>query len=353
MTELCADNNNNQNCFMNYEIFKALKHNLPKRAHKFFTAAVFRKFPLNSEGAIRGISFHQFVSFSSNLLHQFITLCRYDILSNKNGFLTEADLEMFIGDQIEMIPTLQQIDEAFHPYYIYHAVRKFMYCLNPDNSKKHLSITRILCSQAFREFNEFRFCAQQKQAMENKQSSNNWFSCQSALRVYKMYLTLDGDHNGTLSKKEMLQFNQSSLSNLTIQRIFQYKKTWDQEMDYKGFLDFVLATECKKCISSLHYFWEILDLDGVGYLTPLTIHTLFRSVQKKLGIFGIDPIDPMDMLSEIIDMVHPKDETKITKQDLINSKMAGTVIDILTDVKGFWEYDNRESLIAQQNQEQQ
>ena len=347
------DDHKNNNCFIDYEIFNELKQNLPKRAHKFFTASIFRKFPLNQEGKIRGTSFHSFVSLSLNLLHQFITLSRYDIMSNKSGYLTESDLEIFIGDQIEMIPSLQKVDEAFHPYYIYHAVRKFMFCLNPDNSKKHISITKVLCSDAFREFNEFRFCGNNQEDAElnmiNATKQNgNWFSCQNALRVYKMYLSLDCDHNGTLSQKEMLQFNQSSLSNLTVQRIFQYKKTWDQEMDYKGFLNFVLAMEHTRNVSSLHYFWEILDLDGNGYLTPLTIHTLFRSVQKKMGIFGLDPINADDVLTEIIDMVHPKDDERITKQDLIDSKMFGTVIDVLTDVKGFWEYDNRESMIVQE-----
>merc|ERR1712154_709112 len=113
------------------------------------------------------VSFHQFVSLSLNLLHQFITLRRYDIFSNigsKNNkhcsYLTESDLEIFVGDQIEMIPSLNKIDEAFHPYYIYHAVRKFIFCLNPESAKKQIPITTILCSDAFREFNEFRFCSQ-------------------------------------------------------------------------------------------------------------------------------------------------------------------------------------------------
>lgn len=174
----------------------------------------------------------------------------------------------------------------------------------------------------------------------------NWFSVSTALRVYKMYLELDCDHNGTLSQKEMIQFNQSSLSNLCVQRIFQYKKTWDREMDYKGFLNFVLAVEYKHLPSSLHYFWDILDLDGTGYLNPLTLHTLLRSVQKKMGIFGMEPMNIEDVLTEVVDIVHPKDPEKITKQDLVHCKKWDIVVDILTDVKGFWEYENRESLAA-------
>jgi len=384
--------------WMSYEIFRELKQSLPSRAHKFFTPSVFRKFPMNARGEIRGLSFHQFVSYALNLLHQYITLCRYDItsLSNTNSsnhsscgwngksYLTESDLEIFVSDQLEMIPSLAQIDEAFHAYYIYHTVRRFVFCLSPEinNNTKPIAIGKIVCSDCFREFNEFRFAKAnsaklrgrgiddddddgedgqmlqsiqkllgQSQDVEEQRTgykANNWFSCENALRVYKMYLQLDADHNGTLSLKEMLQFNGSTMSNLCIQRIFQYKKTWDGEMDYKGFLNFVLATENKQHLAALNYWWEILDLDGNGYLTPLTLHTLYRSVQKKMGIFGLDPINCEDVVTEIIDMVHPNDVDKITKRDLLRSKMYHTVIDILTDVKGFWEYENRESIMVDQ-----
>jgi len=355
-------------CWMDYELFKELKQSLPCRTHKFFTPLMFAKFPMNERGEIDGLCFHQFVSYALNLLHQYITLCRYEICTPNNSmwngksFLTESDLEIFIQDQIEMIPFLNRIDAAFHPYYVFHAVRKFVFFLSSeiDNNTKPIAVTKILCSDIFRELNMFRFscsvktigddnddAAQSVMQQQLNAFKNNWFSVENALRVYKMYLELDVDHNGTLSQKEMLQFAGSSLSNLCIQRIFQYKKTWDGEMDYKGFLNFVLAMECKSHVCALNYWWDILDVDGNGYLTPLNIHTLFRSVQKKMGVFGLDPINSEDVLNEIIDMVHPKDLYKITKHDLIHSKMHHIVTDILTNVKGFWEYENRESMINQ------
>ena len=48
--------------------------------------------------------------------------------------------------------------------------------------------------------------------------------------------------------------------------------------------------------------------------------------------------------SELIDMVNPKDKRNITFEDVAKSRMGRIIVDILTDVKGFWEYDNRESL---------
>lgn len=49
---------------------------------------------------------------------------------------------------------------------------------------------------------------------------------------------------------------------------------------------------------------------------------------------------------EIFDMVKPKDPYKITLQDLVNSGQGDTVSSILIDLNGFWTYENREVLVA-------
>lgn len=56
--------------------------------------------------------------------------------------------------------------------------------------------------------------------------------------------------------------------------------------------------------------------------------------------------DPQD---EIFDMVKPKDPYKITLQDLVNSCQGDTVTSILIDLNGFWTYENREVLVANDN----
>lgn len=45
-------------------------------------------------------------------------------------------------------------------------------------------------------------------------------------------------------------------------------------------------------------------------------------------------------------MVKPKDPYKITLQDLVNSCQGDIVSSILIDLNGFWTYENREVLVA-------
>lgn len=45
-------------------------------------------------------------------------------------------------------------------------------------------------------------------------------------------------------------------------------------------------------------------------------------------------------------MVKPTDPLRITLQDLVRSGQGDTVVSILTDLNGFWSYENREVLVV-------
>jgi serine/threonine-protein phosphatase 2A regulatory subunit B'' len=47
-------------------------------------------------------------------------------------------------------------------------------------------------------------------------------------------------------------------------------------------------------------------------------------------------------------MVRPADPCKITLRDMIDCGQGGTVVRILIDLNEFWIYENRESLLAEQ-----
>ena len=53
-------------------------------------------------------------------------------------------------------------------------------------------------------------------------------------------------------------------------------------MDYKTFLDFVLAFENKKTPQSLHCFWRVLDVFHKRALDTFVINMFFRQVIQRL-----------------------------------------------------------------------
>ena len=62
--------------------------------------------------------------------------------------------------------------------------------------------------------------------------------------------------------------------------MFQECLTYEGEMDYKTYLDFVLAIENKREPAALQYLFRLLDIQGKNYLTRFDLNYFFRAIQQ-------------------------------------------------------------------------
>ena len=125
--------------------------------------------------------------------------------------------------------------------------------------------------------------------------------------------------------------------------------TYEGEMDYKTYLDFVLALENRREPQALQYIFKLLDIRSLGYLDVFALHYFFRSIQEQLKQHDQEPVAFEDIKDEIFDMVKPNDPLKLTFDDLITSGQGETVTNILIDLNGFWNYENREMYVTDNN----
>lgn len=110
--------------------------------------------------------------------------------------------------------------------------------------------------------------------------NTNWFSSRTVLLLYNQYLSLDQDQNGLLNKAELSQFNNEGLTSAFIERLFQESFTFKGEMDYKFFLDLILALSNRKSPQAIHYLFKILDIHGKGYIDEFSV-ALYLKVDLK------------------------------------------------------------------------
>uniref|UniRef100_H2ZK94 Serine/threonine-protein phosphatase 2A regulatory subunit B'' subunit gamma n=1 Tax=Ciona savignyi TaxID=51511 RepID=H2ZK94_CIOSA len=328
---------------VNYRDFLIVGEKAGEKCKQFFTPMVFAK--LNQWDPLGRISILQFFNYVMRKvwLHQTrIGLSLYDVAGQ--GYLREADLENYI---LELIPTLPQLDgleRSFYSFYVCTGVRKFFFFLDPLRTGK-IRILDILACGFLDDLLELR-----DEELSKESQEANWFSAPSALRVYGQYLNLDKDHNGML-KEELSRFGTGTLTDVFLDRVFQECLTYDGEMDYKTYLDFVLSMENRKEPAALQYLFKLLDVQSRGYLNVFALNYFFRAIQEMMKLHGQEPVSFADVKDEIFDMVKPEDPLKITLQDLVNSG-GETVTNILIDLNGFWTYENREVLVADGNAEE-
>ena len=320
---------------INYDSFLTIAKALPPKCRHFFSASTFLKFDRDEYGRIDIVSFFHSIVRKVSLFQTRIQISLYDSIGNGN--LREKDLENYIFELIPTFAQLQNIPEPFHKYYVITAVRKFFFFLDPKKTGK-IYIKDMLTSPILAELYDLR---QEKTPDELAQ---NWFSSQNAERVYKAYLKLDLDENGLLKKSELVKY-QWGLTDIFIDRIYEEYQTFEGEMDYKTFLDFVLAMENKKTPQSLNYFWKILDIYGKGEIDSFVIGMFFKEVKSKL--IQRDPeaengFKVEDIKDEIFDIAKPEKHNAITCNDLLNCGQGDVIVSILTDAKAFFEYDQRE-----------
>lgn len=335
---------NKEEQMISYEDFTKVAQLAGEKCKVYFTAKVFAKiFQNDPYGRISLLHFFNYVMRKVWLHQTRIGLSLYDVAGQ--GYLREADLENYILELIPTLPQLNGLEKSFHSFYVCTAVRKFFFFLDPLRTGK-VKIQDILACSFLDDLLELR----DDDLPKDKQESN-WFSAPSALRVYGQYLNLDKDHNGMLSKEELARYGTGTLTPVFIERVFQECLTFDGEMDYKTYLDFVLALENRKEPQALQYFYRILDVQNKGFLNVFSLNYFFRAIQEQMKIHGQEPVTFADVNDEIFDMVKPSSIEKITLQDLITCGQGDTVVSILIDLNGFWTYENREVLVPDNTDE--
>ncbi|CAN0227581.1 unnamed protein product, partial [Ectocarpus fasciculatus] len=127
-----------------------------KAAAACFRSRTFLRFPRDIRARIPSRVFFKHVYESVTLRKTRLTLHFYD--SEGLGFLREQDLENYVYDHIPTMPALRAIHDNFYPFYVFTAVRRFMFFLDLKRTGK-VSIDTLVRSRVMEEFLQVRMAA--------------------------------------------------------------------------------------------------------------------------------------------------------------------------------------------------
>ncbi|KAI9014786.1 hypothetical protein BC832DRAFT_546471 [Gaertneriomyces semiglobifer] len=271
---------------ISYSHFAQLRSLFSPKFAPFLQPSIYMHFVKDEDGAISAGQFFNYVLRKVSLMQARIDLSEYD--SDQDGFITEEELQTYLEDLMPSL-NLNTLTKSFHKFYLCTAARKFAFFLDPQRKGK-LSIANMLLSPILTEVFELR-----EPDLTKDMERANWFSAYSALRVYGQFLNLDTDKNGMLSRQELARYASGTMTDVFLDRIFQECPTFGGEMDYRSFLDFVLAIENIQTPEAMSYLFRMLDIAKQGYLDEFTILYFFKvSCQHQFTSFqsACDEVSP-------------------------------------------------------------
>jgi serine/threonine-protein phosphatase 2A regulatory subunit B'' len=277
--------------------------------------------------------------------------CEAELLmfdSDGDGKLSEEDLDAYIRYLMPSMPVVGRTPPDSIPFYVCAVSRRLFWAIDHSN-RGSIRISDLIRSDVMDEWLDLQ--------LARDDPPRNWFSSAVTTQLYEKFLLLDSNESGMLTAANMKRYKKgipmvvddglpqdvSPLSTLFIDRVFEISALYKSEMDYKSFVDFVIAVEFLPQCSRPQYFWSIFDLDGTGVLTPMTVLHFFRETYQKLVDAGVEA-PPLELVvQELFDIVPTKESLRITRQEFLAApQSAGLLSALLIDCLAFWTYENRE-----------
>eukprot|EP01012_Entosiphon_sulcatum_P022874 TRINITY_DN27853_c0_g1_i1.p1 TRINITY_DN27853_c0_g1~~TRINITY_DN27853_c0_g1_i1.p1 ORF type:complete len:454 (+),score=105.96 TRINITY_DN27853_c0_g1_i1:68-1429(+) len=327
---------------LSYDGFRAINAIMAKGPGKRIPSTDFFLFERDSSGTIPALPFFAYVCKKVVAYQTRLLLEQRDAMGDGN--LVERELEDFI---LHLMPTLRgvrKMPESQHQHYLCHATRKFFFFLDTGKRGK-ISIDRLHSSDILQELVRLRTGSEEEPDEERDMMGCNWFSLPIFLKVYMHYKELDTGVKGVLHREDMYRYNNGTLTPIFIDRVVDVTGI-SGVIDFKRFIDFVLATEYVQLRASRLYYWKMLDERGEGFITPAVFRVLLEGVMEKLREKGLPEVKLDDAVAEVVDMINPKDPSRITLEDIERSGHPHLVFSILVDYLAWHNYDSRENVLA-------
>ncbi|KAG5490361.1 hypothetical protein JKF63_00481 [Porcisia hertigi] len=307
---------------------------------------LFLSCPRNAERAVEITAIYQAFAKQVSLVKCEAELIMWD--SNNDGRLSEDEVENYVRDLAPRIAALQSMGNDMLPFYCCAVSRRLFWDLDPGN-RGVLRIHSLLQSSVMDEWVSLQ--------LMTEDDPQNWFGALVTQQLYNKFVLLDRRNTGTLNVENLRGYKKglptvlddglppdaSPLCSLFIDRYFETNTLMTRsEMDYRKFVDFVIAVELLPQCSRPYFFWNILDMEGTGVLTPMIVNQFFRETHAKLVVAGLDVPSRETVVQEVFDLIEKSEPLRITREEFVRSPQAGLFVALLIDCLSFWTYENRE-----------
>uniref|UniRef100_A0A8C3TWP1 EF-hand domain-containing protein n=1 Tax=Catharus ustulatus TaxID=91951 RepID=A0A8C3TWP1_CATUS len=291
------------------------------------------------------VSVHKFVAMWRKVLQtcyddaaKFVHL----LMNPGCNYLVQEDFIPFLQDVVNSHPGLSFLKEAseFHSRYITTVIQRIFYTVNRSWSGK------ITCNE-LRKSNFLQNVALLEEEPDINQLTE-YFSYEHFYVIYCKFWELDTDHDLYIDRKDLARHNDYAISNRMIERIFSgavtrgRKAQKDGKISYADFVWFLISEEDKKTPTSIEYWFRCMDLDGDGALSMYELEYFYEEQCQKLENMAIEPLPFEDCLCQMLDLVKPQHEGKITLHDLKRCKLTNVFFDTFFNIEKYLDHEQKD-----------
>ncbi|XP_042526292.1 serine/threonine-protein phosphatase 2A regulatory subunit B'' subunit alpha [Dipodomys spectabilis] len=263
--------------------------------------------------------------------------------------LEQEDFVPLLQDVVDTHPGLTFLKDApeFHSRYITTVIQRIFYTVNRSWSGR-------ITSTELRKSNFLQTLALLEEEEDINQITD-YFSYEHFYVIYCKFWELDSDHDLYISQTDLSRYNDQASSNRIIERIFSGAvtrgKTVQKEgrMSYADFVWFLISEEDKRNPTSIEYWFRCMDLDGDGVLSMYELEYFYEEQCERMEAMGIEPLPFHDLLCQMLDLVKPARDGRITLRDLKRCRMAHIFYDTFFNLEKYLDHEQRDPFAVQKD----
>uniref|UniRef100_A0A2K6D400 EF-hand domain-containing protein n=1 Tax=Macaca nemestrina TaxID=9545 RepID=A0A2K6D400_MACNE len=280
------------------------------------------------------VSVHKFVAMWRKILHN----CHDDaakfvhlLMSPGCNYLVQDDFVPFLQDVVNTHPGLSFLKEAseFHSRYITTVGHPaFFYTLR----RSFLPNVALLEEADINQLTEF-------------------FSYEHFYVIYCKFWELDTDHDLLIDAHDLARHNDHGALSVTPSSSLHpglgsrgRKAQKEGKISYADFVWFLISEEDKKTPTSIEYWFRCMDLDGDGALSMFELEYFYEEQCRRLDSMAIEALPFQDCLCQMLDLVKPRSEGRITLRDLKRCKLAGVFFDTFFNIEKYLDHEQKEQI---------
>lgn len=298
------------------------------------------------------VSVHSFVATWRKLLnscHDDSSRFIYLLAKPSCNYLEQEDFIPLLQDIVDTHPGLTFLKDApeFHSRYITTVIQRIFYVVNR-------SWTGRITMMELRRSNFLQTLALLEEEDDINQITD-YFSYEHFYVIYCKFWELDTDHDLYIDPKDLARYNDHASSNRIIERLFSGAVTRgnavqrEGRMSYAEFVWFLISEEDKKNPTSIEYWFRCMDTDGDGVLSMFELEFFYEEQCERMERMGIEPLPFQDLLCQMLDLVKPESQGKITLGDLKRCRMAHIFFDTFFNLEKYLDHEQRDPFAVQKD----